>query len=175
MQYNPRPSPKPPSPIEPTGFFTGIQFRPIIGGVVVDVITSFALTQLYYWSFVAKDSMAEGGAAEDAFSQYWSSSDGLVMSLLLGSLGTMIGGFYAAYKAGTLEMKHGALVGVGSIILGFILQLVFVVEEIPEWFIALSAAAAIPAGALGGFFAEMFKNAIGGGRSMRSGDWLPPR
>jgi hypothetical protein len=32
----------------------------------------------------------------------------------------------------------------------------------PEWFTALAAAAAIPAGALGGFFAEMFKNLTGG-------------
>jgi hypothetical protein len=31
----------------------------------------------------------------------------------------------------------------------------------PEWFMALSFAAAIPAGAIGGFFAEMFKSALG--------------
>ena len=174
MQYDPRHSTKPPSSIEPTGFFTGIRFRPIIGGVVVDVVTSFALGQLYYWFFVAKDSMAEGAAAEDAFSQYWNSSDGLVVGLLLGSLGTMIGGFYAAYKAGTLEMKHGALVGIGSIILGLVLQAVFPTEEFPEWFMALSFAAAVPAGALGGFFAEMFKNAMRGG-SPTSGSWPAPR
>jgi hypothetical protein len=31
----------------------------------------------------------------------------------------------------------------------------------PDWFIALSLVAAIPAGALGGLFAELFKNAVG--------------
>ena len=56
------------------------------------------------------------------FTQYFSSTDGLIASLLLGSLGTVIGGFFAAYKAGTLEMKHGALVGMGSIVLGLVLQ-----------------------------------------------------
>ncbi|HWP22917.1 MAG TPA: TIGR04086 family membrane protein, partial [Candidatus Binatia bacterium] len=88
----------------------------------------------------------------------------LMMSLILGSLGTVIGGFYAGYKAGTLEMKHGALVGIGSIILGLVLGAGSSDNPMPEWFMALSFAAAIPAGALGGFFAEMFKGAFGGSR-----------
>jgi putative membrane protein (TIGR04086 family) len=82
-------------------------------------------------------------------------------SLLLGSLGTLIGGFYAGYKAGALEMKHGAMVGIGSIILGLLLQSGSTEREMPDWFIALSLVAAIPAGALGGLFAELFKNAVG--------------
>jgi hypothetical protein len=175
MQYDPRHSTTPPSPIEPTGFFTGIQFRPIIGGVIVDTIASIALTSLYYSFFIAKELAAQGDAAEDALSQYWSSSEGLMASLLLGSLGTVIGGFYAAYKAGTLEMKHGALVGIGSIILGLFMQSAGMLGEAPEWFMALSFAAAVPAGALGGFFAEMFKGAIGGGRSPASGSRPAPR
>jgi putative membrane protein (TIGR04086 family) len=174
MQYEPRQSP---SPIQPTGFFTGIQFRPIIGGVVVDTVATIALTTLYYSFFVAKELAAQGEATEDAFAQYWNSSDGLIASLLLGSLGTVIGGFFAAYKAGTLEMKHGALVGMGSIILGLVLQAGGQEETaMPEWFMALSFAAAIPAGAIGGFFAEMFKNAIGGGgRPIGGGGWPPSR
>lgn len=162
MQYNPQ-SGAPP-PIEPTGFFTGIQFRPIIAGVIVDTIATIALTTLYYTFFVAKEAAEQLGAPpEDAFAQYWSSADGLMMSLILGSLGTVIGGFYAGYKAGALEMKHGALVGVGSIILGLVLGAGGSENQLPEWFMALSFAAAIPAGAIGGFFAEMFKNAVGSG------------
>ena len=177
MQYDPRPSTTPPSPIQPTGFFTGIQIRPIIAGVVVDTIATFALTTLYYSFFVAQDLAAEGAAADDAFTQYWHSSDGLVVSLLLGSLGTVIGGFFAAYKAGILEMKHGALVGIGSIVLGLVLQGLLGSDDtaVPEWFMALSFAAAIPAGAIGGFFAEMFKNAIGGARGSMSKGWPPSR
>jgi hypothetical protein len=41
-------------------------------------------------------------------------------------------------------------------------------NTLPEWFMALSFAAAIPAGALGGFIAEMFKQMIGGGESSTS-------
>jgi putative membrane protein (TIGR04086 family) len=166
MQYDPRQSRPAPSPIEPTGFFTGIQFRPIIGGVVLDTVSTIVLVTAYYSLFVARDFAAQGGAAEDAFAEYWNSSEGLMISLLLGSLGTVIGGFYAAYKAGTLEMKHGALVGIGSIILALVFQAMGSEREMPDWFMALSLIAAIPAGALGGFFAEMFKNVTGGGRAV---------
>jgi len=152
---------KPPSRIEPTGFLTGIQFRPILVGVIIDTIATIAFTSFYYAFFVAKELSAQGGA-EDAYSQYWTSSEGLIASLVLGSLGTLIGGFYAAYKAGSLEMKHGALVGIGSILLGLVLQGAGSDENaLPEWFMALSFAAAIPAGALGGFFAEMVKDILG--------------
>jgi putative membrane protein (TIGR04086 family) len=166
MEQNPRLPNTPPAPIEPTGFFTGIQFRPIIAGVVVDTIATLVMVSAYYALWVAKELPAPGGAAaDDAFTQYWTSSEGLVASLLIGSLGTLIGGFYAAYKAGTLEMKHGAMVGIGSIILGLLLQSGSAERELPDWFLAVSLAAAIPAGALGGLFAEMFTNALGKGQT----------
>jgi hypothetical protein len=174
MQHDPRNAPSSPAPIEPTGFFTGIKFRPIIGGVIVDTIATYALVTLYFTFFVAKQLGMQGSdPSEDAVAQYWNTSDGLTMSLILGSLGTVIGGFYAAYKAGNLEMKHGALVGIGSIILGLILS-GGSANEMPEWFMALSFAAAIPAGAIGGFLAEMFKNAFSLSRSPTGGGLTRP-
>jgi putative membrane protein (TIGR04086 family) len=158
MQYDHRQNPSAPSPIEPTGFFTGIQIRPILVGVVVDVVASLVLSAAYYAHFVEPGAGMAGAFSEEA-AKFWSSSEGLVATLVLGSLGTAVGGFYAAYKAGTLEMKHGALVGIGSIILGLAMQSGSEENMFPEWFTALAAAAAIPAGALGGFCAEIFKNA----------------
>jgi putative membrane protein (TIGR04086 family) len=160
MQYDPHQTGSPPKPIEPTGFFTGIRFRPIVMGAVVDLIATFALVAFYYRFYVAPNSGATEALEEEA-AKYWATGDGLVMSLLLGSLGTLIGGFYAAYKAGTLEMKHGALVGVCSIIVGLLMQPSGSENQAPEWVLALSLAAAIPAGALGGFFAEMFSGMTG--------------
>lgn len=171
MQHDSTPS-NPPSPIEPTGFFTGIEFRPIVAGVFLDTLATIVMVTAYYSLFVAKDLAAPDGMSEDAFARYWDSSEGLMTSLIIGSLGTMIGGFYAAYRAKTLEMKHGALVGIGSIILGLVFQAMGTESNLPEWFLALSLVAAIPAGALGGFFAEMLKNATGGNRSSRTGDPL---
>jgi putative membrane protein (TIGR04086 family) len=154
MQYDPS---SPPPPIEPEGFFTGIQWRPIILGVVVDTIATLAISTLYFMFYVGKDLAEKGGAPEEAFTEYWTSSEGLMASLLIGSLGTLIGGFYAAHKAGTLHMKHGAMVGIGAIILGLAFSAGSTESQLPEWFIGISYAAAIPAGALGGFFAEMLK------------------
>ena len=168
MQYDPRQSSVPPPPIEPTGFFTGIQPRPIILGVVVDTIATFAISALYNTFYVAKELADKAGAVEDALAAYWSSTDGLMASLLLGSLGTLVGGFYAGYKAGKLHMKHGALVGIGAIILGLLLQAGDAESAVPAWFIALSCAAAIPAGALGGFLAEMLQNVSRRGPVVRS-------
>lgn len=171
MQNYPTSSHSPPAPVEPTGFFSGIQFRPIIMGVVVDTIATFALVSLYYTFYVEPGASKSAAFSEDA-AAYWATNEGLIATLLLGALGTLIGGFYAAYKAGTLEMKHGALVGIGSIILGLLLQPGAEESMFPEWFFALSAAAAIPAGALGGFFAEMFKSATS--RAGGPGS-IPPR
>jgi hypothetical protein len=163
MQYDPRQTGAP-APIEPTGFFTGIQLRPVITGVILDTIASYVLIELYFSFAVAK------GAAtnEEAVAAYWLTSEGLLASLLLGSLGTAIGGFYAGYKAGKLEMKHGGLVAVGSIVLSLLMQLMTPESEMPEWFIGLSLTAAIPAGVLGGFVAEVFKSVTGGGRAASS-------
>lgn len=155
MQYDPQQTGSPPKPIEPTGFFTGIQLRPIIMGAIIDFIATMALVAFYYAFYVAPTSGAAGAFEEEA-ARFWASTDGLIASLWLGSLGTLIGGFYAAYKAGSLEMKHGALVGVCSIMLGLVMPASSPEHQVPEWFMALSFAAAIPAGALGGFFAEMF-------------------
>ena len=58
-------------------------------------------------------------------------------------------------------MKHGALVGVGSILLNLFFQALGSDDQMPEWFVATALVAAIPAGALGGFLAEIFRNAIG--------------
>ena len=158
MQYDPRQTNSPPAPIEPTGFFAGIQFRPILMGVIVDTIATLVLVSVYY-AFYVEPGASKGAAFGEDAAAYWTTGEGLLATLLIGSLGTLIGGFYAAYKAGTLEMKHGALVGVSSIVLGLVLQSGAEESALPEWFMALSAAAAVPAGALGGFFAELFKNA----------------
>ncbi|HUF43488.1 MAG TPA: YrzE family protein [Verrucomicrobiae bacterium] len=160
MQYNPGTAGAPP-PIEPAGFFTGVQIRPVILGVVVDTVATLVLSTFYFMFYVTKDLTEKGDAMEDAFTAYWTSSEGLIASLVIGSLGTMIGGFYAAHKAGALQIKHGALVGVGAIILGLAFSAAGTESELPDWFMALAYGAAIPAGALGGYFAEMLKE-VGG-------------
>jgi putative membrane protein (TIGR04086 family) len=172
MQYDTRQPAKPPSPVEPTGFFTGVQIRPIIVGVVVDYIATYAGIYAYFFTYLAKELSKQGEITGEQIRQYMASPEGLMIGFVIGVLGTALGGFVAAQKAGKLEIKHGALVGVCSLALSFIEQ--SLQEEpaaLPEWFRLLSVLAIIPAGALGGFVAESFK---GFGRSYRqSGGSLP--
>ena len=169
MQIDPRPGDRPTSPIQPTGFFTGVQIRPVIMGVVVDYIGTYAMMYVYIFLYLAKQFATEGENARDAMSQYMSSNEGLMIGFLIGTLGTALGGFVAGWKAGGFEIKHGAFVGLGSLIVSFI-ELLMQEEPptIPEWFRILSVLAIIPAGALGGYVAELFRgsrgpNPLGGG------------
>ena len=171
MQYDTRQTSKPPSPVEPTGFFTGVLIRPIIVGVVVDYIATYAVTYAFFFIYLAKQLSKQGEVTGDQIRDYMTSPEGLMIGFVIGALGTALGGFVAAIKAGKLEMKHGALVGFCSLILSFIEQ--SLQEEstpLPEWFRLLSVLAIIPAGALGGFLAEAFKG-LGRGRPRTGGSW----
>jgi putative membrane protein (TIGR04086 family) len=171
MQYDTRQTDKPPSSIEPIGFFTGVQIRPIIVGVVVDYIATYAGTYAYFFIYLAKELSKQGEVTGEQIAKYMTSPEGLMIGFTIGVLGTALGGFVAAYKAGKLETKHGALVGFCSLILSFVEQ--SLQEEsllLPEWFRFLSVLAIIPAGALGGFVAAALKGSGGGSRPGR-GSW----
>jgi putative membrane protein (TIGR04086 family) len=171
MQYDTRQTARPPSPVEPTGFFTGVQIRPIIVGVVVDYIATYAGTYAYFFIYLTKELSKQGEVTEETIRNYMTSPEGLIIGFVIGVLGTALGGFVAAHKAGKLEVKHGALVGLCSLILSFIEQ--SLQEEsasLPEWFRFLSIAAIIPAGALGGFVAGAFKGS-GRSQSQSGGSW----
>jgi putative membrane protein (TIGR04086 family) len=146
------------NPIEPAGFFTGVQIRPVIVGVVVDYIATYAAMYAYFFVYLAQELSKEGEISSDKIVEYMTSSEGLMVGFAIGVLGTAVGGFVAGWKAGNLEAKHGAFVGVGSLIVSFIEQLLREEGvELPEWFRALSVLAIIPAGALGGYVAEIIK------------------
>jgi len=174
MQYNSRQTGRPPAAVEPTGFFEGVQIRPVIFGVVIDYIATFAGIYAYFFVYVAKELSKKGEVSPEVITTFMLSDEGLMIGFVIGMLGTMIGGFVAARKAGVLEIKHGAFVAVGSLVVSAIEQAMQ--EEsvpLPEWFRFLSVAATIPAGALGGYLAEKFKGLVGFPPSRRGG--LPGR
>ena len=162
MQFEPRQTGAPPSPVHPTGFFTGVQIRPVIIGVVVDYVATSVMIYVYFFVYLANQLSKQGEVSSDAITNYMTTTEGLLIGFAIGTLGTAIGGFVAARKAGNFEIKHGAFVGLGSLIVSFIEELLR--EEfipLPEWFRFLSVVAIIPAGAFGGYVAEMFKG-LGG-------------
>ncbi|HXG51681.1 MAG TPA: TIGR04086 family membrane protein [candidate division Zixibacteria bacterium] len=159
MQNDQRsPAALPPS-IEPAGFFSGVKIVPIIAGIVVDIVATYVLAGAYLFYVVAEKAAEKGGFSEEAAAEFWATQEGLIASLVIGALGTAIGGYYAARRAGQLEIKHGALVGVGSILVGALMQLAgFDQSDLPQWYSTLAYLAAIPAGALGGYAAEGLKS-----------------
>jgi putative membrane protein (TIGR04086 family) len=88
----------------------------------------------------------------------------LMSGMIIGVLGTLAGGLAAGLKAGNREIKHGAFVGLGSLIVSFIEQQLAGGESqsMPEWIRMVSVLAVIPAGALGGWLAAKVSGAFTG-------------
>jgi putative membrane protein (TIGR04086 family) len=150
-----------PPRIEPTGFFTGVKVVPVVIGVVADVVVTYLLIWAFVVGYVARQAGDDEEMNQDAIEEYMQGMEGLAAALVIGFLGTATGGFIAARRAGTLHVKHGAFVGVGSLIFSFF-QLVLqeAPAQTPEWFTFVSVLGIIPAGALGGYVAEL----LGGAR-----------
>jgi hypothetical protein len=161
MQYDPRSTGTPPSPIHPTGFFTGVQIRPVIVGVIVDYIATYAAMYAYFFVYLANKLSEQGELSQEVLADYMMSREGLMIGFAIGALGTALGGFIAARKAGKFQIKHGAFVGLGSLTVSFIEQMLRGESmPMPEWFRALSILSIIPAGALGGYVAELLDGAL---------------
>jgi putative membrane protein (TIGR04086 family) len=158
MQNHPTPTGNPPPPIEPAGFFTGVQIRPVIVGIVVDYIATQLAMAAFIFGYLAKELSKQGEVTEELIEKYMTTTEGLMAALIIGGLCTVLGGFIAARRAGVLEIKHGAFVGLGSLILSFIHQAMLEQSmQLPEWFNFVSIVAVIPAGALGGYVAVLLK------------------
>jgi hypothetical protein len=149
------PSQQPPRPLEPRGFFSGVRVRPVILGVVVDYVATQILIVLYLFASLGKDGGVSEEAIEEALKKTLSSQDGLFTLLLIGALGTILGGYIAGRMAGNDQVKHGALVGAASLILGALQAGATGAESlVPYWYQLLGYLLAIPAGALGGYLAQ---------------------
>ena len=100
MQYDTRQTAKPPSPVEPTGFFTGVQIRPIIVGVVVDYIATYAGTYAYFFIYLARELSKQGEVTEEQIRNYMTSPEGLMIGFVIGALGTALGRFRCCAQGG---------------------------------------------------------------------------
>ncbi|MBI2359633.1 MAG: hypothetical protein HYV04_12165 [Deltaproteobacteria bacterium] len=169
QSYQPQ---QPPPKIEPRGFFAGVKIRPIIAGAVVDYLATYVFTFLYLIFFFMKEPLEGGGPSQEAFekavNEMLSSPEALVALSLIGALCTALGGYVAARLARAEHIKHGALVGAVSLVIGALqMSAVEAGYSLPYWYEIVAYIVTIPAGALGGFFAQTEKE-------MRSGGGGPP-
>ena len=78
-----------------------------------------------------------------------------IRPIIIGALCTILGGYLAGWLARAEEIKHGALVGAVSLIIGFLQSgMAGEASPVPYWHELLGYLLAIPAGALGGSLAQ---------------------
>jgi len=148
--------PTPPSSIEPTSIFSGLRPLPILYGALVDhVATFFAGTVLFVVLAADRSIDLSEEISDEALAEVLASPEFLLYSFIAGAFCTVLGGFLGARRAGCQYTRHGAFIGLASILIGL---LVFVLpppaEPAPLWYDLLGAAVIIPCGAAGGWLAE---------------------
>ena len=155
MQVGPRRPRNVPPRIEPTGILTGLKVRPIVAGVAVDYVATYVAMYAYIVLFISRQLSERGELSEEAVRNFLTSTEGLLIGFAIGTLCTVLGGYVAGRLAKEIEVKHGAFVGVGSLIVSALEQAVSESGAlVPQWYLLVSTLAIVPAGALGGYIAE---------------------
>lgn len=144
-----------PPPIEPVGILTGVRIRPIVAGVIVDYVSTAVLGTLYLIVFSIKEGVENGDLSEEAIKKLLASPEHLLILGIIGVLCTVLGGYISGRLAKDVEVKHGTLVGLVSLVL-VALQEVMLVESspVPQWYEVVGYLVTVPAAALGGYLAQ---------------------
>jgi hypothetical protein len=152
----------PPPPIEPSNVFAGLRPRAILIGLVVDILASLAVMMGLIVVLAADRGLGlEEDVSEEAVAELASSPEFLLWSFVLGVLCTALGGYVGARHAGCHYTRHGAFVGVASLLLGL---LVYAATDTgptaPLWYDLVAFLIVVPAGAAGGWLASRQAGAI---------------
>jgi hypothetical protein len=148
-------SPVRPPSIEPTSFFSGLRPWAIVVGAVVDGLATLAAFTVLVILLALEHGIAISEEIPDeVLDSLLLSPEGLFWSFVLGGLCTMFGAFVGARRAGCHFVRHGAFVGLASLLLG-VAGLFFPSSEQapPLWYDFLSIIAIVPLGAAGGWLA----------------------
>lgn len=145
----------PPPPIEPTGVFEGLRPGAIVLGALVDHVATFVTSATLVAWLGVRASQAGEEVSEEALEALAASPEFLALSLVVGALCTLLGGFVGARRAGCHFARHGAFVALASLLLGLLLYLPEARGEpvTPLWYDLLGAGMMLPAGAAGGWLA----------------------
>ncbi|NRA07256.1 MAG: TIGR04086 family membrane protein [Myxococcales bacterium] len=148
---------QPPSPVEASGFFTGLRALPIVVGVFVDNLATMLGGLLFLSAQLERYGIRPGDELpEEVLRELHSDPTLLAASLVIGILATSLGGYAAGRMAHGHRRQHGAFVGLVGVLLGLLAYGSAVAGERPPlWYDLLGFLLMIPAGALGGALAEL--------------------
>ena len=146
---------KPPQSIEPEGIFTGLSVRAIVLGVVVDSLASFAAGLVLATLFLVPHTGEDGSVDQEALEALATSSEFLLLHLVIGLACTAFGAYVGARRAGDAFVRHGAWIALGSASLALMLYAAQPpgAERVPLWLDISRFALLLPAGVLGGALA----------------------
>ena len=124
---------------------TKLKAWPVIAGILVDSLGSIAIA-IFYVVAVLGVQIARG---RDVTEQMLDPHLGI--AAILGLLTCVAGGFVAGRLAKTNEVGHGIAVGIGSVLIWLLLELVFPEDAAESIVETVAFFASIPAAALGGY------------------------
>lgn len=144
-----------PPPVEPVGILTGVRIRPILAGVIVDYVSTAVLGTAYLIAFSMKGGLENGDRSEETINKFLASPENLIILGIIGILCTILGGYVAGRLAEDIEVKHGTLVGLASLVLVTLQQSLFGESTpFPQWYEVVGYLVTVPAAALGGYLAQ---------------------
>ena len=120
---------------------------PIVVGILFDAVFSMAVV-IAYILMMAVTEGTDGALIREARSDAF----GAIVDVL-GVVSTALGGFIGAHIAKTRHVAHGLAIGLGSLLVWLALASLMPGGGPMDLLEAASAAAAVPAGALGGYVA----------------------
>jgi len=124
-------------------------------GVAADIVSTMIFWSVYASAFLAEKIEQHGGI--DKIPEQSLSQEELLALGLIGTVGTVVGGYMAGKIAGHQETRHGVAVAVVSLVLGLGLELaVQGAIRLHPWEIPFLILM-IPAGALGGYLARWLR------------------
>jgi hypothetical protein len=147
----------PRTPIEPEGTFSGLSGAAILLGAFIDVaFTEIVTTLLALW--LAPDLATQDEAqARKVLAELAASTGYVAANIALGVLGTMLGAFVGARRAGQLHVRHGGWIAVTSTAIGALLMLLEPPARdavgFPFWSQVVAWLLILPAGMTGGAIA----------------------
>jgi hypothetical protein len=121
-----------------------LKFKAVLWGVFVDTIGTLAVAMALILA------LAASGVPESEITARMRGFSGLMLMLIFGLGFTVIGGYVAGRTAGQYEILHGAIVAGIGLVPGLFLR----DPGLPLWYEAVSFAAVIPLGMVGGYIAR---------------------
>lgn len=122
----------------------------VAGGLAVDIGGTLAGSMVMGFVY-GLYLFAQGVNPAEMSTAISSSMTILLMGLLLGLFFTMLGGYVAAYIARNMELLHGGVMGVLSLLVS-IMFMVMIPDPSPVWYKIMASALVVPAALLGAFF-----------------------